>query len=172
MENKVSLYNSGNVKIGETFSRRARQLVRQQRAMWIDDTQTSVRFAPGMENMDINADDSDAPAEENLIAPNQLCFAPWHDHYYYPAVISDVLPNIIKVAFLDGYSGQVPPEHIVGVQEALDTMAFECKYGWLSYYRGVLINQQPIVFQYDEDGVVEYTELRKLRGLRRGGVTF
>ena len=52
MENRISLYNANGVKIGDTFTRRARQLVRQQRAMWTDDSQTAIRFAPGMENMD------------------------------------------------------------------------------------------------------------------------
>jgi len=162
MENKVSLYNSNDTKIGETFTRRARQLVRQQRAMWIDDTQTSIRMAPNMENMGNACND---PIEE-IFTPNQLCFASWHDHYYYPAVISDVLPNLVKVVFLDGFSGQAPPHHVIGIQEGFETLDFECKYGWLSYYRGVLVSQQPIVFQYYDDGIVEYTELRKLRGMR------
>ena len=52
MENKVLLYNANDVKIGETYIRRAKQLIRQQRAVWADDSQTAVRFAPGMENMD------------------------------------------------------------------------------------------------------------------------
>ncbi|MCL2527715.1 MAG: 2TM domain-containing protein, partial [Defluviitaleaceae bacterium] len=37
---------------GETFVRRARQLVKQQRAAWIDDSHTAIRFAPGMEKME------------------------------------------------------------------------------------------------------------------------
>jgi len=161
MENKVSLYNSNGVKIGETFPRRARQLVRQQRAMWIDDSQSSIRFAPNMENMDT---DENSSIEESL-APNQLCFAHWDDGYFYPAVISDVLPTLVKVAYLDGDSGQVSLGHIARLQEAFDTLDFQCAYGLLgSYYRGVIISQQPIVFQYD-DGVVEQTELRNLRGL-------
>jgi len=52
MEDKVLLYDSNNVKIGETFVRRARQLVKQQRASWTDDSQNAIRFAPGMENPD------------------------------------------------------------------------------------------------------------------------
>jgi len=170
MENKITLYNSNNTRIGETFERRARQLVRQQRAMWVDESQTAIRFAPGMENMDIHpvgtADNFTDDMAEEMLMPNQLCFAPWHDHYYYPAVISDVLLNLVKVAFLDGSSGQAPPELVIGLQEGFDTMAFECKYSWMGFYRGVIVSQQPIVFQYDEDGVVEYTELRMLRGLR------
>ena len=52
MESKVILYDSSNTKIGETYTRRARQLVKQQRATWTDESHTAIRFAPGMENMD------------------------------------------------------------------------------------------------------------------------
>ena len=52
MENKVLLYDSNDIKIGETFARRARQLVKQQRASWTNENQDAVRFAPGMENFD------------------------------------------------------------------------------------------------------------------------
>ena len=52
MEGKVLLYDSNDIKIGETFTRRARQLVRQQRASWINENQDAIRFAPGMENLD------------------------------------------------------------------------------------------------------------------------
>ncbi|MCL2235132.1 MAG: 2TM domain-containing protein [Defluviitaleaceae bacterium] len=55
MEKKVILYNSDNAKIGETFVRRARQLVKQQRAVWTDDRQDAIRFAPGAENSEEDA---------------------------------------------------------------------------------------------------------------------
>ncbi|MCL2361007.1 MAG: 2TM domain-containing protein [Defluviitaleaceae bacterium] len=59
MESKVILYDSNDVKIGETFVRRARQLVKQQRAYWINDNHDAIRFAPGMENMsDTEPDDA------------------------------------------------------------------------------------------------------------------
>lgn len=57
MEGKVLLYNSDGAKIGETFIRRARQLVKKQRATWVDDNQDAIRFAPGMENADDSAVD-------------------------------------------------------------------------------------------------------------------
>jgi len=164
MENRVSLYNSYDIKIGETFTRRARQLVRQQRAMWTDDSQTAIRFAPGMENMDTTAED--LHEFEDGLAPNQLCFAPWHDNYYYPAVISDVHPNLVKLAFLDGYTGSVAPGQVLSLQEGFDALHFECKYSWMGFYKGAVISQEPIVFQYYEDGIMEQTELRRLRGLR------
>jgi len=49
MESKVLLYDASDNKIGETFIRRARQLVKQQRAVWIDDSQNAIRFAPDVE---------------------------------------------------------------------------------------------------------------------------
>jgi len=57
MEGKVILYDSNDIKIGETFTRRARQLVKQQRASWTDETQSAIRFAPGMEKMDDSSDE-------------------------------------------------------------------------------------------------------------------
>ena len=57
MEGKVILLDANGVEIGETFTRRARQLVKQQRAMWADDTHTSIRFAPD------TAEEWDMPTE-------------------------------------------------------------------------------------------------------------
>lgn len=50
MEGKVLLYDANDVKIGETFMRRAKQLVKQQRATWVDDGLEAIKFAPGMED--------------------------------------------------------------------------------------------------------------------------
>ncbi|MCL2855972.1 MAG: 2TM domain-containing protein [Defluviitaleaceae bacterium] len=68
MEKKVILYNSDNMKIGETFVRRARQLVKQQRAVWTDDRQDAIRFAPGAENLDEPAEDIE-PLKHSDITP-------------------------------------------------------------------------------------------------------
>ena len=46
MDSKILLYDANGVEIGETYSRRARQLVKQQRAMWADDTHTAIKFMP------------------------------------------------------------------------------------------------------------------------------
>ena len=46
MVSKVLLYDANDAKVGETFMRRARQLVNQQRAQWIDDSHSAIRFAP------------------------------------------------------------------------------------------------------------------------------
>ena len=44
LETKITLYNAEGKRLGETFSRRARQLVKQQRAEWMDEAHTSVQF--------------------------------------------------------------------------------------------------------------------------------
>ncbi|MCL2404627.1 MAG: hypothetical protein FWC92_03660 [Defluviitaleaceae bacterium] len=46
MESKVIMYDASGTEVGETYSRRARQLVKQQRAGWVDDSHTAIRFAP------------------------------------------------------------------------------------------------------------------------------
>ena len=51
MESKILLYDAENNKIGETFARRARQLIKQQRAQWTDETQRAVRFLPGAQHL-------------------------------------------------------------------------------------------------------------------------
>ena len=57
MESKVLLYDSNDTRVGETYVRRARQLVKQQRASWIGENNEAIRFAPGMEKMDDPATD-------------------------------------------------------------------------------------------------------------------
>jgi len=46
MEGKVMMFDVSGAEIGETYTRRARQLVKQQRAVWADDTHTAIRFMP------------------------------------------------------------------------------------------------------------------------------
>ena len=46
MEGKVIMLDASGAEIGETYTRRARQLVKQQRAMWADDAHTAIRFMP------------------------------------------------------------------------------------------------------------------------------
>jgi len=68
MEGKVLLFDSKGTKIGETFARRARQLVKQQRAFWIDDKHESIRFYLDTENMDT--------AERDMgLAPQSFTFS-------------------------------------------------------------------------------------------------
>ena len=44
MEGKITLLDATGAEIGETYTRRARQLVKQQRAIWANDTHTAVQF--------------------------------------------------------------------------------------------------------------------------------
>jgi len=54
MEAKIKLFDADGTQIGETFARRARQLVKQQRAVWIDDDHSAVRFNPDSSDDDWN----------------------------------------------------------------------------------------------------------------------
>ena len=64
MDAKVLLYDANDVKIGETFARRARQLVKRQRAEWVDGKQNAVRFVPDAEEWEA----AEAAAEEEFPA--------------------------------------------------------------------------------------------------------
>ena len=64
METKIILYDADDKKVGETFARRAKQLVKQQRAQWVDDTQTAIRFIKDMDDWQ----DSGEISDESLIA--------------------------------------------------------------------------------------------------------
>ena len=70
MEAKVLLYDANDVKIGETFMRRARQLVKQQRAVWADDNHGSIRFAADVEDWDTIAD-SDKEEGQGIVTAIQ-----------------------------------------------------------------------------------------------------
>jgi len=158
MENKVTLYNSNDVKIGETFLRRARQLVRQQRAMWIDDRQSAVRFAPGMENMDI----TNSPTKELHLY--QLCFALRNDGFYYPAYTIALQAERVTVAFLDGHTGHTSPENVIRLDEAFDTLKFQCKSVW-TFWNGELVGHHPVSFRYKVGGATQHAELKDLRAM-------
>ena len=62
MKNKIMLFDASGVPVGETFMRRARQLVNQQRAEWINDN--AIRFAPDADigEAEWSADFTEAPA--------------------------------------------------------------------------------------------------------------
>jgi len=162
MENKVVLYNSNDIKIGETYVRRAKQLVSRQRANWIDENQTAIRFYPEMENMDGTVADTIALPD---VQTNQLCFAPFEGGYYYPAVTGEVFIDRVKVVFLDGYESYVPKEQVMELQEAFNSMEFQGKWknGWF-YFKGILSSHQPLIMCYD-DGDVEHINLNQLRGV-------
>jgi hypothetical protein len=52
MEDKVILLDPAGKKVGETFMRRAHQLVKQQRAEWTDDSHISIKFVADTEDWD------------------------------------------------------------------------------------------------------------------------
>ena len=71
IDTKVTLYDAENKRMGETFSRRARQLVKQQRANWTDETHTAIRFLPdAAEEWEAETETPEAPAsmDKNLYA--------------------------------------------------------------------------------------------------------
>ena len=51
MGSMITMYDVNDIKIGETFFRRAKQLVKQQRATWTDDDQKAIKFLQGTENL-------------------------------------------------------------------------------------------------------------------------
>ena len=56
MESKVLMFDVDNNKIGETFTRRAKQLVKQQRAIWLDESQRAIRFLDDGLDYEINVE--------------------------------------------------------------------------------------------------------------------
>ena len=58
MSSMITMYDASDNKIGETFFRRAKQLVKQQRAAWISDEQKAIKLAPDMENISDELDDT------------------------------------------------------------------------------------------------------------------
>ncbi|MCL2841564.1 MAG: hypothetical protein FWE05_12430 [Defluviitaleaceae bacterium] len=52
MESKIMLYDAEGKKVGETFMRRARQLVKQQRATWMTDDHSAIQFVADTEDFD------------------------------------------------------------------------------------------------------------------------
>ena len=57
MSNMITMYDASEKKIGETFFRRAKQLVKQQRAAWTSEEQKAIKFVQGMENLSDGTDD-------------------------------------------------------------------------------------------------------------------
>jgi len=156
------MHDSYNKIIGETTTRRAKQLVNQQKAAWADSDQTAIRFYAGMDDIVEN--------EVNIISAediqvHQLYFANWKSTgHYYPVVILEDLGEQVKVNFLDGHLDVVPRGHIVEIEEVLDNMELQGKWrDGLVYYKGVLVSREPMVMHYN-DGDVEQVRINQLRG--------
>jgi len=75
MEEKILLYDPNNIKIGETYVRRARQLVKQQRALWTDDSQKAIRFVAGAEYSETTGDEE----VQDALSEEASGFRPVHD---------------------------------------------------------------------------------------------
>jgi len=191
MESRVLLYNSSDTKIGEISASEAREIVSRQRAEWVDNNHTAIRFYSGMEYMeniggnfngndnynkssglndfnktDYNNDNNNKDGEEGDLQIHHVCFARWTDGKYYPAVISDLLNSHAKVAYLDGDTGMVSIEHIINLYEGFETLTFQGNWKNWGYYDGVLSSTSPLIMEYD-DGEVEQLNLKQLRGIKR-----
>jgi len=101
--------------------------------------------------------------------PNDIVFARWpHDGYYYPANIGEIHEHHVQALFLDGETDVVKKEHVVTLQEAFDTFAFEGNWHLRGgFFKGKLSSQQPLIMNYD-DGDVEKLGMNQLRGARPG----
>ena len=113
MESKVLLYDSNDVKIGETFIRRAKQLVKQQRASWSDDSQKAIKFLPGMENLDVDGDSVEempphTPQNEDWLTRlaekriRNRKFFMWHSIIFIPGLF---IIFVLFAGFLDEWIG-------------------------------------------------------------------
>ncbi|MCL2202801.1 MAG: hypothetical protein FWB88_02520 [Defluviitaleaceae bacterium] len=70
IDTKIALFNAENKRVGETFSRRARQLVKQQRAMWTDESHSAVRFLPdAIEEWEMGEEDAPATVDAAPATP-------------------------------------------------------------------------------------------------------
>ena len=67
MSNMITMYDASDNKIGETFFRRAKQLVKNQRATWVCDDQKAIKFVPGMENLSETDDGPQDLADEKWL---------------------------------------------------------------------------------------------------------
>ena len=72
MKSKVMMFDASGAQIGETFMRRARQLVNQQRAEWINDG--AIRFAADEEMDEILADELPESASSKDTGPEALLY--------------------------------------------------------------------------------------------------
>ena len=107
--------------------------------------------------------------DDGQLRVGKTVFARWEPNgYYYPAIVSEVLPNHIKAAYLDGYSATVANEHVLSLQEGYETLEFQGNWQHCGiFYKGVIASRNPLIMNYN-DGDVEIIELEQLRGIRPG----
>ena len=99
MSSMITMFDASDNKIGETFFRRAKQLVKQQRAAWTSDDQKAIKFVPGMESLSEEADEdiSQDSADEKWI--HVLAIKRIQDRKLFRWHSIAILPGLI-VAFL------------------------------------------------------------------------
>ena len=102
METKVIMYDADNQKVGETFLRRARQLVSKQRATWTDDTQTAIRFAPD-DPLEMETDIIDTPSkdkDERLLSLAKQIISERHERHRFIWHTLALIPGYISIIFV------------------------------------------------------------------------
>ena len=103
MNGMITMYDASDKKLGETFFRRAKQLVKQQRATWTTDEQKAIKFLEGTESMAVEL--MDAPDEEWIyeLAVKRIKerkFMKWHTILFVPGVIiTTFAAAIVHAAF-------------------------------------------------------------------------
>jgi hypothetical protein len=126
IDTKITLFDAENKRVGETFSRRARQLVKQQRAVWTDESHTAIRFLPdAMETWEMEATgvtasddltkDDSAPASREAVDIGLYALAKkrisarrrmfWHTLGLFPGVIIIALfgEELFRYSFIQGF---------------------------------------------------------------------
>ena len=109
MSKMITMYDASDNKIGETFFRRAKQLVKQQRAAWTSDDQKAIKFAPDMDNISEESDDiaQQDNTEEEWIRElaqkriNDRRLFKWHSIAFVPSLIVAIIVagGIMDAAF-------------------------------------------------------------------------
>ena len=100
MSNMITMLDASDNKIGETFFRRAKQLVKQQRAAWTSDEQKAIKFLPGMENLseETEGDMSEDQADEKWM--HELAIKRIQDRKLFKWHSIAILPGLIVAFFV------------------------------------------------------------------------
>ena len=101
MSNMIAMLDASDNKIGETFFRRAKQLVKQQRATWTSEYQKAIKFLPGMENVSEEAKDvPQDPADEKWI--HELAIKRIQDRKLFKRHSIAIAPGLIMALIIAG----------------------------------------------------------------------
>ena len=100
MSNMITMFDASDNKIGETFFRRAKQLVKQQRATWISDEQKAIKFVSGMENLSIEPEDDSDDKWIHQLALKRIMdrrLFKWHSIAFLPGLFMSFLVAAIMI---------------------------------------------------------------------------